>query len=103
MNEPRPTYEALQQRVQELENVVQECERLSVANRYAAAVMHEVNNPLEAITNLTYLLQDEPLTEPGREQLQMLEEQITVLTAVTRPSLAFYLDQKTTKQIDVVD
>lgn len=101
MGEAKPTYEALEARLHKLESTVQECERLSVANRYAAAVMHEVNNPLEAITNLAYLMQDEPLTEEGRERLRMLEEQITVLTAVTRPSLAFYRDQKASKEVDL--
>ena len=102
MSEPRATYEAIEERVHVLEAAVQECERLSVSNRYAAAVMHEVNNPLEAITNLVYLLQGEPLTNEGHEHLRMLEEQITVLTAVTRPSLTFYRDHKATKQVDLV-
>ena len=102
MSEGKPTYEELEERLCKIESVVQECERLSVANRYAAAVMHEVNNPLEAITNLAYIMRDEPLSFEGRKNLDLLEEQITVLTAVTRPSLAFYRDQETSKQVDLV-
>ena len=101
MSEEKPTYEALEQRLHQLEAVVQESERLSVANRYAAAVMHEVNNPLEAITNLAYLLGFEPLTDSGREHLCMLEERLAVLTAVTRPSLAFYRDGKQNKKVNL--
>lgn len=101
MHQGKPTYAALEERLHKLETVVQECERLSVANRYAAAVMHEVNNPLEAITNLAYLLEQEPMTPTASEHLQLLQEQITVLTAVTRPSLAFYRDQKVSKQVDL--
>ena len=36
------------------EEALQRCERLAVANRYAGAVMHEVNNPLEALGNLVF-------------------------------------------------
>lgn len=97
----RPTYEALEERLHKLEAVVQECERLSVANRYAAAIMHEVNNPLEAITNLAYLIQQEPQTSEAGENLALLQEQIIVLTAVTRPSLAFYRDRNEAKKIDL--
>ena len=98
----KPTYEFLVDRIGHLEMIVQECERLSVANRYAAAVMHEVNNPLEAITNLAYLMEQEPLSKTAYSHLRLLQEQLTVLTAVTRPSLAFYRDKKVAKAVDVV-
>ena len=97
----KPTYEQLEERVKSLEIQVQECERLSVSNRYAAAVMHEVNNPLEAMTNLVYLLQQEALGESSQERLNLLQEQIAVLTAVTRPSLAFYREHKQSTLVDM--
>ena len=43
-----------------MEDALQRSERLAVANRYAGAVIHEVNNPLEAITNLVYLTKHAP-------------------------------------------
>lgn len=97
----KPTYEQLEQRLRKLEVEVQECERLSISNRYAAAIMHEVNNPLEAITNLVYLLQQETLTPGARERLNLLQEQIAVITAVTRPSLAFYREHKTSRMVNM--
>lgn len=93
---------ALQDRVAQLEHVVQECERLSVANRYAAAIMHEVNNPLEALTNIAYLMELEALPPTASSYLDLMKEQIAVLTAVTRPSLAYYKDQRRTKSVDLV-
>ncbi len=39
MEADKPTYELLEERVHKLEAAVQECERLSAANRHAAAVM----------------------------------------------------------------
>ena len=82
----KPTYEQLEARLCKLELMVQESERLWVADQYTAAIVHEVNNPLEAITNLAYLLQHEPMTATAEEHLSLLQEQITVLTGVTRPN-----------------
>ena len=42
------------------EEALQRSERLAVASRYAGAVMHEINNPLEALTNLVYLTKQAP-------------------------------------------
>lgn len=86
----------------QLEAKVQEGERLAVANRYAAAIMHEVNNPLEALTNLAYLMRSEDLPTEAAEQLRLMEEQIAVLTAVTRPSLAFHKVNRVAKGVDLV-
>jgi phosphoglycerate-specific signal transduction histidine kinase len=50
----RPTYEELAARLTVAEESLRKYERLAVAGRYAGAVMHEVNNPLEAIGNLVF-------------------------------------------------
>ena len=49
----------LKSRLELAERALERSERLAVANRYAGALMHEVNNPLEAITNLVYLTKSE--------------------------------------------
>jgi signal transduction histidine kinase len=96
------TKQELEDRVRKLESVVQECERLTVANRYAAAIMHEVNNPLEALTNLSYLMRSEATTLNGLELLRLMDEQIAVLIAVTRPALTFHKDHRAVKDVDLV-
>ena len=37
------------------EQALQRSEKLATAGRLTAAIAHEINNPLEAITNLLYL------------------------------------------------
>src|SRR5207248_1585659 len=41
-----------------------EKEKLAATGRLAATLAHEVNNPLEAITNLAYLLVHHPSLDP---------------------------------------
>jgi signal transduction histidine kinase len=97
------TVDELKARVLQLEDELGRCERISIANRFAASVMHEVNNPLEAIANLTYLLElDESLSVKSGEYLDILKDQLGVLTHITRTSLSFYRDQSTFRGIDLV-
>ena len=56
------------------EEALRETERLAAMGRVAGIIAHEINNPLEAITNLIYLLRNHPslddeaqaLRRPGR-------------------------------------
>jgi C4-dicarboxylate-specific signal transduction histidine kinase len=62
--------EELCARLKAAEEALLRSERLAVASRYAGAIMHEVNNPLEALTNLVYLTKHEP-ADPDRVQKNM--------------------------------
>ena len=52
MSESGPTTEELGEQLKQAEAALARCERVALANQFTAAVMHEVNNPLEAVTNL---------------------------------------------------
>jgi signal transduction histidine kinase len=72
-------------------------EKLSAAGRMAATVAHEINNPLEAVSNLVYLLQREDLTdETRREYLSLVEHELERVAAIARRTLGFYKDQTST-------
>jgi phosphoglycerate-specific signal transduction histidine kinase len=43
-------------------------EKLAVAGRLAASVAHEINNPLEAVGNLLYLISRAEFAEAARSQ-----------------------------------
>jgi signal transduction histidine kinase len=100
----RNTIEQLQIKLQAAEEALKRCERLAVASRYAGAIMHEVNNPLEALTNLVFLTKevaDKP--ESVRELMAVADKQLTSLSDITRKTLSFYRDQAELKDFDLVD
>jgi len=95
-------YAEMKRHISWLEERYARCERLSIANNFAAAVMHEVNNPLEAINNLVYLAQMEEPSAPLKDYLEQIHEQMVMLTAIARSSLSFYRGQDTPRDLDLV-
>jgi signal transduction histidine kinase len=66
--------------------------------------MHEVNNPLEALTNLVFLtklVSEEP--EKVLENMEIAEQQLSYLANITRKTLSFYRDQSEAKDFDLVE
>lgn len=76
-------------------------EKLATAGRMAATVAHEINNPLEAVVNLLFLLEREPLPPPCREYLAMAQEQLERVAYITRQSLAFYREKNEVVTVDL--
>jgi signal transduction histidine kinase len=93
----------LRSRLAQAEAALQQCERLAVANRYAGAIMHEVNNPLAAITNLVFLTKLNSV-DPVKvlEYMSVIEGQLANLTEVTNQVLAFHREQHSAKDFDLI-
>jgi signal transduction histidine kinase len=74
-----------------IRETLRQSQSLAVAGQFAATVMHEINNPLEAISNLNYLLQgDVHNPELVLRYSQQIDEQLAVLTRIARQTLSFY-------------
>ncbi|MBB5063987.1 ATP-binding protein [Granulicella mallensis] len=66
-------------------------ERLAAAGRMANTLAHEINNPLEALTNIFYLLQThEDLPTQSREMVEIAAREIERVGHITRSTLSFY-------------
>jgi len=100
-NRARPSYEELQHQISLLEQKYALCERLRMANNFAAATIHEVNNPLEAIGNLLYLAQQENASQTVALYLEQIQEQMTMLSSISRSSLSFHRGQAHSQRIDL--
>ena len=103
MTTSTPTYREIESRLRAMEAVLEQYAQRSVANQFAAALMHEVNNPLEAVTNLVYLLRrEDPLPERAQGRLRQLEEQLEVLAQVARQSLSFHRGQAVAREVNLI-
>lgn len=97
------SHESLVERLRQAEDALERCQRLSLASQYASAVMHEVNNPLEAITNLIYLTKlDRNDPDQVYAHAEFIEEQLKILGSVTRQALTYHRPQAEAKEFDLI-
>jgi signal transduction histidine kinase len=65
-------------------------EKLAVTGRLAASIAHEINNPLEAVTNLLYLIRSAENPADARHYLVEADQELARVAEITRQTLRFY-------------
>lgn len=77
------------------EEALRRNERLAAMGKLAGIVAHEINNPLEAITNAFYLLRRHPsLDEEARHYAQIAEQELARVSHITKQTLSFYRESQ---------
>jgi PAS domain S-box-containing protein len=78
------------------EEALRNSERLAVAGRMAATIAHEINNPLETVTNVLYLLsRNTKLDEGAQKYLKIADEELRRIAQITRSTLGLYRERDT--------
>ncbi len=73
------------------EQALRRSEQLAAAGRLAASIAHEINNPLEAVTNLLFLAKsDTGLSTSSKDLLEIADKELQRLSHITARSLKFY-------------
>jgi signal transduction histidine kinase len=85
------------------EEVLRQTEKLAVAGRLAASIAHEINNPLEAITNCLYLIEQGQLEPDARDYLRMAQKELDLVSKITMQTLRFHRSSSRPKQTDLRD
>jgi signal transduction histidine kinase len=69
-------------------------EKLAMTGRMTSVIAHEINNPLEAITNLLYLLRHEVKEDegPARSYIGMAESELHRISGITKQTLRWSRD-----------
>src|ERR1700733_6390624 len=91
------------ERTLRLENALRRSEKVAMAGRLAASVMHEINNPSQAIADLVYLIgkeADHP--EMVRARAVQIEEQLVRIQYIARQTLSFFRDTPQLQAKDLV-
>jgi PAS domain S-box-containing protein len=77
-------------------------EKLASAARMAATMAHEINNPLEAITNALFLVAcDNNLPPETRAHLQIAEQELQRVAHITKQTLGFYRESSSPTNVAV--
>ena len=66
-----------------------QAEKLALVGRMSATITHEINNPLEAVTNLLFLIQGHPLDSELRDYLKSAQEELRRASRITAQTLNF--------------
>lgn len=79
LNERRATEEALRR-----------SEKLVVAGRLAASIAHEINNPLESVTNLLYLISTSTSLDDAKKHTEVAESELARVSQIVTHMLRLY-------------
>jgi signal transduction histidine kinase len=72
------------------EDALRKSEKLAATGRLAASIAHEINNPLEAVTNLLYLLRSGDLDQKSMEYADLAQDEVARMAEITQQMLRFY-------------
>jgi PAS domain S-box-containing protein len=74
-------------------------EKLATAGRLAAVVAHEINNPLEAVTNLLYLARRDPARQA--EYLDQAEKEVERVAEFAHQTLGFVRESSSATPVNI--
>jgi len=84
------------------EAAVLRSEKLAAMGRLASTIAHEINNPLEAVTNLIYLTRGETASnETAQTYLDVAEKELARLAHITRLTLGFVRNTAVQANVDL--
>jgi PAS domain S-box-containing protein len=73
-----------------LEQAFLQAEKLAATARMAATIAHEINNPLEAVMNLLYLIRPTISGDVGRGYLATAESELQRVSHIAKQTLGYY-------------
>jgi PAS domain S-box-containing protein len=81
-----------------------DAEKLAAAGRLAATIAHEINNPLEAVTNYIYLARTNPdLPEEVSRHLEIADQELARVAQIAQQTLGFYRDNARDRWFSVAE
>jgi PAS domain S-box-containing protein len=73
-----------------MEKSLLQAEKIAATGRMAATIAHEINNPLEAVVNLLYLLREKVTDPEGIGYLDTVEGELSRVSHIAKQTLGYY-------------
>jgi len=90
--------------LQQAAEQMREVQKLAIVGRITSSIVHEINNPLEAITNLVFLLSiDEQLPPHLRPYVDRTERELKRVSEIARQTLSFCRETETPVRVHLSD
>ncbi len=79
-------------------------EKLAAAGRLAVSIAHEINNPLNALTNLLFIVKsDNTLSRAGAQYLSLADQELARIARLAKQALGFHRDTSEPVRTNVCD
>ena len=86
-----------------MEQTLLQAEKIAATGRMAATIAHEINNPLEAVMNLLYLLRPKITDDEGCNFLATAEEELGRVSHIAKQTLGYYRENAAASLASVGD
>jgi len=80
-----------------------EAEKLAAVGRMAASIAHEINNPLESVTNLLFLARSESTNPAVREYLDIADQELRRVSIIANQTLRFHKQPTAAREVSCGD
>lgn len=85
------------------DEMLRKSEKLAAVGQLASSIAHEINNPLESITNLLYLVRNSSNLEEVHQYARVAEQELSRVSQITLQTLRFHRQQSRPAHIDLAE
>jgi PAS domain S-box-containing protein len=85
------------------DEALRKSEKLAAVGQLASSIAHEINNPLESITNLLYLMRESNSVEEIQGYVEIAQGELSRVTEITLQTLRFHRQASKAVEVDLGD
>ena len=85
------------------EEALRRSEKLAAVGQLASSIAHEINNPLEAVLNLVYLIRNSDSLEDAKGYAAVAEAELARVSEITLQTLRFHRQQLAPAMTDLAE
>lgn len=85
------------------EEALRKSEKLAAVGQLASSIAHEINNPLESITNLLYLIRNSGSIDEIKDYAGLAQSELARVTEITLQTLRFHRQNSRAAEVNVED